>query len=317
MQNYTNRYNDFKGIDLANELIAKIPSKLRQELNLMIDIDFVSNSDQIENINSVQPITDFLHNPDIKVLHSNRYLDPTKKEDLEIMQVMTDKPYDGYLPKSYIQYLRDTNLLIFNSKTNEEYFIETSGHLAAVAETINEARRAKQAKKEGKKLPLTAEFIADHINAHVLGEDFGRFRSAYFSPIARISDCNWMPVNGSKVDEKMEELLEWYNNGSENLHPIIKSAILHAEFIKIHPFPDGNGRTARLLSNYELVKNGYPAITIKARNKEEYMASLDKAVTTGDISDLVRLFTERMIARQKLYHEKLLEYSLADDIERE
>lgn len=316
MQNYINKYNDFIGIDLANELISKIPSSLRQELNFMIDIDFVSNSDQIENINSLQPITNFLHNPDIKVLHSSRFLNPNNEEDLEIFKTMSDKPYDGYLPKSYLKYLRETNLLIFNSKTNEEYYIETSGHLAAVAETINEARRAKQAKREGKTIPLTADFISDHINAHVLGEDFGRYRSEYYSPNARITDCTWTPVHGSKVDEKMEELLDWYNNKSEGLHPIVRSAILHAEFIKIHPFADGNGRTARLLSNYELVKNGYPSITIKARNKEEYLSSLDKAITTGDITDLVKLFTERMIARQKLYHEKLLECSF-DDKERE
>lgn len=312
MRKYICNFNDFGGIDLANELIAKFPPRLKQDLNLMIDIDFISNSNQIENINAKQSFSSFLHNPDVRVIRSSRFLDPTNAEDLKMLIDISEKPYDDFLPKQYIDFLRETNLVVYNNNTNEEFFVETHGHLAAITETIHQARRAKLAQREGKKLPLDSEFIADHINAHLLGEDFGRYRSEYYAPMTRISDCKWMPVHGSKVDKEMEELLDWYNNKSEGLHPIVRSAILHAEFIRIHPFADGNGRTARLLSNYELVKNNFPTITIKARNKDAYIKFLDEAIMDGDITNLVKLFTTRMIARQKLYHERLLESDLGD-----
>lgn len=317
MQKYICRLNDFKGIDLANEIISKIPASVRQELNFMIDIDFVSNSDQIENINANMPLVDFLNNPNIKVLRSTRLLNPQKPEEKIFMTLPNGEPLDDDLPKDYIDYLRETNLVIFDTETNEEYYVETTGHLAAVAETINEARRARRAIKNGKNLPLDAEFIADHINAHILGADYGRYRSEYYFDIVGLYGCDWCVPGGDKVDKEMNELLDWYNNHSQGLHPIVRAAILHAEFVRIHPFADGNGRTARLLSNYELVKNGYPTITIKAKNRQAYVDALNEAIINGDITNLVELFAKRMISRQRLYHKKLLEYDLDREMENE
>lgn len=309
----------FQGIDIANEGISKIPAPVRQELNFMIDIDFISNSDRIENINANLPLIDFLHNPNIKVIRSEgRLLNPHLEEDKKIINVSTDnEPYEDNFPREYIDYLKETNLLVFDKETNEEYFIETSGHLAAVAETINEARRARRAIQRGEKHPLDAEFISDHINQHVLGVDIGRYRSKYYFPTVGISGgADWCCTGGDKVDDEIANLLDWYNN-EITLHPIVRAAVLHSEFIRIHPFPDGNGRTARLLTNYELIKNGYPSITVKAKNRNIYIDALNTAISTGDITKLVMLFKERMIARQKLYNARLLEADMDLDLERE
>ena len=56
--------------------------------------------------------------------------------------------------------------------------------------------------------------------------------------------------------------------------------MLHAIFVGIHPFIDGNGRTARLLLNLELMKEGFPPVIIKVANRLEYYDALDKAHTT-------------------------------------
>ena len=87
----------------------------------------------------------------------------------------------------------------------------------------------------------------------------------------------------------MENLLNWYNNESTDLHPLERAAIFHVEFIRIHPFADGNGRTGRLLVNYELVKNGYPTITIKATQRGEYLEAINEAVMTGNATKMVDL----------------------------
>lgn len=65
--------------------------------------------------------------------------------------------------------------------------------------------------------------------------------------------------------------------------------MLHAIFVGIHPFIDGNGRTARLLLNLELMKDGFPPVIIKVENRLAYYEALDKAHTTEDYRDFTLL----------------------------
>jgi Fic family protein len=64
--------------------------------------------------------------------------------------------------------------------------------------------------------------------------------------------------DAKKVPELMEEMVEWYKKATEDkLHPIIKASILHLQFVTIHPFTDGNGRLARLLTQLSLYLDGW------------------------------------------------------------
>ena len=65
--------------------------------------------------------------------------------------------------------------------------------------------------------------------------------------------------------------------------------MLHAEFVKIHPFIDGNGRTARLLMNFEAMRNGYPPIIIKAKDRLKYYDALDEGAVKGDYTKFIKL----------------------------
>ena len=80
---------------------------------------------------------------------------------------------------------------------------------------------------------------------------------------------------------------EWHK-----YHPIVRAALLHGELVKIHPFIDGNGRTSRLVMNMELMRSGYVPVIIKKDNRLKYYEALDKAHTTGDYTDFVKLVTE-------------------------
>ena len=88
------------------------------------------------------------------------------------------------------------------------------------------------------------------------------------------------------VDIEMNELIQWLNENNDNLSPIELAASLHYRFVRIHPFDDGNGRTARLLMNYVLLKNDYPIVIIKSKDKKDYLAALNKA-DSGDISAFI------------------------------
>jgi len=65
--------------------------------------------------------------------------------------------------------------------------------------------------------------------------------------------------------------------------------------------PDGNGRTARLLLNLELMKDGYPPVIIKVENRLAYYEALDKAHTTQDYKDFISLVATEVKDSLDLY----------------
>lgn len=79
----------------------------------------------------------------------------------------------------------------------------------------------------------------------------GRYRTV----AVRVGD--YVPPPPSDVSGLMLELLEWWGNESSHLSPVLSSAILHYRFESIHPFADGNGRTGRALSLWELYRRGF------------------------------------------------------------
>jgi len=77
--------------------------------------------------------------------------------------------------------------------------------------------------------------------------------------------------------------------------------MLHAIFVGIHPFIDGNGRTARLLLNLELMEDGYPPVIIKVENRLAYYEALDKAHATQDYKDFISLVATEVKDSLNLY----------------
>lgn len=97
------------------------------------------------------------------------------------------------------------------------------------------------------------------------------------------------------------ELMIWYDQESRQMHPVTRGAILHAVFVGIHPFNEGNGRTSRLLLNLELMKEDFPPIVIKVENRLDYYKALDKSHTQQDYGDFIRLVSKEVEDSLDLY----------------
>ncbi|WP_315121199.1 Fic family protein [uncultured Clostridium sp.] len=107
-----------------------------------------------------------------------------------------------------------------------------------------------------------------------------------------ISGSRHKPVEHFLVPEKMQELIDWYKENKSKMHPIQLAAMFHFKYVYIHPFIDGNGRSARLLMNLILMRNGYPITVIKTENRDEYMKSLEKASLQEDATDFIKIVAE-------------------------
>lgn len=97
-----------------------------------------------------------------------------------------------------------------------------------------------------------------------------------------------------EVPALMDELLNWYRAEEKNLHPLEVSSILHYRFVRIHPFDDGNGRLARLIGNYHLLKSGYPPVIFLSKEKKGYLDALNKA-DVGDLQAFIAFCADRSV----------------------
>ena len=96
----------------------------------------------------------------------------------------------------------------------------------------------------------------------------------------RISGSNTILPNPLKVPELMEDFYKWLSKNIKN-EPIT-AIIAHLKFVSIHPFTDGNGRTARLLMNALLLKYGYAPIIVRPTDRKKYLSAIENYQVKND-----------------------------------
>lgn len=130
----------------------------------------------------------------------------------------------------------------------------------------------------------------DNVNA-------GRYRKEN----VLISGATHIPPKHFEVDYLMQKMVKEYTNEWKAYHPVVRATLLHGEFVKIHPFIDGNGRTARLLLNFELMKSGFVPIIIKNDQRASYYDALDIAHTRMDYGPFIKLVADLLVESESLW----------------
>lgn len=219
------------------------------------------------------------------------------------------------LPKATLKSLEESNLLdwTYNSNAIEGNTLtlrETKVVLEGITiggKSINEHLEAinhKEAilyleelvKKDVQLKEYDIKSIHNIILKGIDSENAGKYRNENVF----ISGATNRPCDYLLVPEEMEKLICRYEKW-DKYHPLIRAALIHSEFVFIHPFIDGNGRTARLLMNFEAMKNGYLPIIIKKEFRNEYYDALDEAQTTKNYTRFVKMIIELEIEMLRKY----------------
>jgi len=231
------------------------------------------------------------------------------------------------LKESYKSWLESTPDSI-KSKTNENFMIRFTYHSNAIegnrltlrqtalilkdkvipsgvtADDYNEAINGRECldyikayKKEfSKSLMLKVNEILTKNTNIIYG---GRIR---FFPV-EIQGSNHQPPEAKDVQGHINNMIKWFSKNKNKLHPFELAVILHHKITWIHPFEDGNGRTARTMMNFILMKKGYPMFFIPIKKREEYYFTLEEA-DKGNYSNYVAMMLNLIVDQVKSYEHK-------------
>lgn len=171
---------------------------------------------------------------------------------------------------------------------------EAAGHGKAYDYMISLAR------SEG--LELTEEVIKQLHHLFYSGidpEHAGQYRKGQVF----ISGTEYVPPAAEEVPAEMAAFVEELKRKQASLHPVEYAAYAHRRLVDIHPFQDGNGRTARLLMNLLLIHRGYCVVSIPPVLRLDYISALQQAQRSKNPSDeaFIRLIAECELEAQRDY----------------
>ncbi|MDR1581354.1 MAG: Fic family protein [Synergistaceae bacterium] len=118
-----------------------------------------------------------------------------------------------------------------------------------------------------------------------------------------ITGTEYVPPPSAGLPALMMGFVDELNDMRERVHPVRFAAFAHRKLVDIHPFTDGNGRTARLLMNLILVNRGYQIVIIPPALRVDYINALKAAQRERDPGDeaFIQLIAEREIEAQRDY----------------
>ena len=221
-----------------------------------------------------------------------------KKEKLDSL-----KPFPAELVKNLDEWYRieltyTSNAIEGNTLTRQETAMVVEKGLTVEGKTLNEHLEAVNhakavsfikkllADKKTRKEIAESDILEIHriVLSGINAADAGRYRNI----AVRIAGSKVVLPNSAKVPELMEGFMKWLRS-DEKEHPIKISADTHFKLVSIHPFVDGNGRTARLLMNLLLIQEGYPPAIIKTEDRKLYINAIEKGQLDNSLDDYYQI----------------------------
>ncbi len=220
------------------------------------------------------------------------------------------------LPKIAVQKIKDalsvewtynSNSIEGNSLTLQETYIVLNDGMTVKGKSLKEHFEINNHHKAldylyqivDKKQQLNCGSILD-IHRFMLNniEDLyaGRLRNGG----VRIQGANFVPPNAQKVSALLDDLIDYVNKNPQQLNVIELATVFHHQFVWIHPFFDGNGRTVRLAMNLILLNAGFPPAIILRNDRKKYYTALNSA-NKGNYSKLMLLMCQALERSLNIY----------------
>ncbi|KMY49777.1 Fic family protein [Peribacillus loiseleuriae] len=230
-----------------------------------------------------------------------------KKESLDTLRPLPKYTLKSLREKLLLEWTYNTNAIEGNTLTMNETKVVLEGitvggkTMREHLEVINHRDAIAYVEDIVQKGEQLTEWQIKNLHRLVLKGIDDDYTGVYRDQQVFIAGAKHTPPAPYLIKEQMEQLMKWYDIEAQKLHPVERGAMLHAIFVGIHPFIDGNGRTSRLLLNLELMKAGFPAVVIKVENRLAYYEALDKSHTTKDYRDFIQLIAKEVEDSLNLY----------------
>lgn len=169
---------------------------------------------------------------------------------------------------------RETTLAI------EENVTSGSKPISHYVEAVNHAKAFELVKELAKKKQTIDNNVILQIHKCILSGIDDANAGCYRRVPVRISGSRTVLPNPMKVPDLMEQFNHWLTTTDEDI--VYKAINAHYRLVTIHPFKDGNGRTARLLMNLILMQAGFTPTIIRKMDRKRYLDALEKYQTTGN-----------------------------------
>lgn len=235
-----------------------------------------------------------------------KYIDSLKKK-IDSYRPLSDNLANTLNDKLIVEWTYNSNAIEGNTLTMSETKVVLEGitiggkSVVEHLETINHREAILFIEELISNKEKLSEWNLKNIHAIILSKINSQNAGKYREENVLISGAKHMPPKYYELNELMQKMIASYNSEWNKFHPVVRATILHGEFVKIHPFIDGNGRTARLLLNFELMKYGYTPIIIKNEQRATYYDVLDLAHTTMNYEPFIKLVAELVIESEKLW----------------
>lgn len=187
--------------------------------------------------------------------------------------------------------IEGNTLTLMETKVVLEDGISVGGkELREIYEVVNHKKAYQYVKKciaEGKILdePIVKDIHAILTENIIVG-------GIYRNQEVRISGAGHVPPVGNDMYIQIKNFYDDLRWKKDALNPIEYAAWTHAEFVRIHPFIDGNGRTSRLLMNYQLMSAGFLPVSIAKENRLDYYNALETYAVRGELGEFADLVAE-------------------------
>jgi len=217
-------------------------------------------------------------NPDLlkSIEGKKRELDAFRPFPTEIVRKLEEQftvewTYNSNAIEGNTLTLKETELVInrgltIGKKPLKEHF-EAINHKEGIQYLYNFVKKKKELDEDT--ISALHKIILKNIN----DTEGGHYRTSN----VMITGAIHIPPSAIKIKKLMNEFFEWYYKNRKKLSIAELAAWVHYKIVHIHPFIDGNGRTARLLMNLILIQNGYPPAVILNVDRQKYYRALKDA----------------------------------------